>query len=75
MALTPHQKTILNLFQKEKRPMKKSEIVELVFISYYHGKDKYIGEILSRMVKNGLLVRVSNGMYALNITDKQMKLL
>lgn len=37
---------------------------------YYHNHEKYISEILGRMVKNGSLNRVKNGLYELGSGKK-----
>lgn len=37
---------------------------------YYHNHEKYVSEILGRMVKNGSLNRVKNGLYELGSGKK-----
>lgn len=43
-----------------------SQAVELLQHHYYHNARKYVGEILSRLVKSGKLKRVKPGAYELN---------
>lgn len=38
---------------------------QLLAAYYYHNHEKYIGEILSRMVKSGKLMRVKPGLFQL----------
>ena len=40
---------------------------------YYHNGEKYVGEILSRMVKNGSLVRIKNGLFELGKGKSSMQ--
>jgi len=66
------QKEIIKVFNKsEKTVLHKSEIIELGKISYYYNTNKHVGDVLSRMVKNGLLERPKKGYYKL--TGRQNK--
>lgn len=56
------QKQILNVFSKDEI-LSKSEIKEKSGISYYCNTDKHLGDVLSRMVNNGLLERVKKGYF------------
>lgn len=37
-----------------------------VRFSYYHNHKKHLGVLMSRMVKNGKVIRVKNGVFKLN---------
>lgn len=56
------QKEVLNAF-KEGEVLSKNQIKERSGISYYYNTDKHLGDVLSRMVKNGLLIRIKKGYY------------
>ena len=56
------QNAILSEFAG-RESFKKSEAVDLLKGGYYYNAAKYVGEILSRMVKSGWLTRVSRGVY------------
>ena len=56
------QQEIINAFRNDyKVILKKSQIIEIESISYANNTDKWVGETLSRMVKNGSLTRVRIG--------------
>lgn len=58
------QAQIIEIFKDSvKDVLTKKEIIDLGKISYYHNTKKYVGETLSRMVKNGLIERVKIGSY------------
>ena len=61
------QKQILEVFEGDfDKVLKKSEIIKKGKISYYINTKKWVGETLTRMVRNGSLIRVSHGLYKLN---------
>lgn len=43
----------------------KKEIMEGAGLNYYHNSSKHAGDVLSRMVKSGLLIRVRKGVFKL----------
>lgn len=43
----------------------KAELYQNSSYSYYHNWQKHFGDVLSRMVKNGSIERVKNGVYKL----------
>lgn len=43
--------------------IKKADAVELLGGSYYCNESKHVGDVLSRMVKAGLLTRVKKGVF------------
>lgn len=64
---------ILKTFQDDKDIiLSKSEIKELSGISYHCNTNKHLGDCLSRMVKNGMLERVSKGKYKLGSGNKHI---
>jgi len=46
------------------------EIAEAVPFYYYHNTHKYVGEILSRLVKRGLVFRIKKGVFKINPNQK-----
>lgn len=60
--LSMKQNIILNEANK-KGLITLSECVDLVGGDIYANKNKHVGQILSRMVKRGLIERVKNGLY------------
>ena len=43
----------------------KKEAVQLIGGKYFCNADKHVGDVLSRMVKSGLLKRIKNGVFEL----------
>ena len=63
------QQEITNAFKNNYETiLKKSEIIESECISYVNNTGKWVGETLSRMIKNGSLTRVKTGYYRLGGT-------
>ena len=79
---SPKMKQILRLFDSPATcthgRITKATVVKTFGRWYYYNAEKYIGDILGRMVKNGLLVRTSPGVFKrdnVKTEDKnQMKL-
>jgi predicted transcriptional regulator of viral defense system len=67
------QKEILKLFSPRGLVVSKKDIVTVYGSSYYCNAEKYIGEILSRMVKNGMLERVKPGFFKLGPGPEKKK--
>lgn len=63
MSLTPQQSQILKDAQERGGTITKKEIVEMYGRCYYHNGAKHLGDILSRMVKSGLLIREKPGIF------------
>ncbi|WP_028376001.1 hypothetical protein [Leeuwenhoekiella sp. MAR_2009_132] len=57
------QAEILATFPDAETILSKKEIIERGQIRYYFNTEKHVGHTLSRMVKNGILVRVKKGYY------------
>lgn len=69
------QSEILQLLY-DGQPKYKKELNSLVSFGYYHNGDKHFGDVLSRMVKNGSLIRLSKGVYKISgkeVTRKKIK--
>ncbi len=63
--LSPKQRDILKLFRPGFEVTKQTVIDSGYAGSYYHNGAKYIGEILGRMVRQGLIERVKPGVFRL----------
>ena len=63
MALTPQQSQILKDAQERGGTITKKEIVEMYEHLYFCNAEKHLGDILSRMVKSGLLIREKPGVF------------
>lgn len=63
MALTPQQTQILKDAQANGGTITKKEVVAMYGRCYYHNGAKHLGDILSRMVKGGLLIREKPGVF------------
>lgn len=66
MTLSPKQKEIVKLFSNDRNKiLTQGEISHSVPFGYYANGSKYVGEILSRMVKRNMLVRIKPGHFRL----------
>ena len=63
--MTVKQTAIVHLLREKKEPIRKSELLDHFGGWYYHNAPKHLGDLLSRMVKSGLLHRPKRGYYAL----------
>lgn len=68
MKLSTKQRTVLAFIQQHGSITKKEAVI-MIGGSYYHNKEKYVGEVLSRMVNSGILKRVKKGLF--EIGDKK----
>lgn len=73
MGLTPSQKRILQLAKDMGGTITSSVIVEALGGAYFRNPEKYVGDIVSRMVKSGLLIRVKPGAFRLPTADEPKK--
>ncbi|MCQ4139206.1 type IV toxin-antitoxin system AbiEi family antitoxin domain-containing protein [Chryseobacterium sp. EO14] len=78
--MTDKQKVIFE-FVKDNGSITKKTAIEKIGNNYFLNADKYVGEVLSRMVKSGLLKRVKKGVFTLgervnknSIPENQLKL-
>lgn len=60
MALTDKQRKVLDYCQSHEGKITKKEAMTLINTYYANGK-KHVGDVLSRMVKAGLLIREKPG--------------
>ncbi|CDS93422.1 hypothetical protein BN1088_1431498 [Sphingobacterium sp. PM2-P1-29] len=65
---TKHQQTIIQFARSNDNKITKKQACEL--IPFYHNTAKHVGDILSRMVKNKMLIRVKNGSFELNLGQR-----
>lgn len=66
------QKQVLKAFNNDKDLiLSKSDIKQISGIGYYRNTDKHLGDVLSRMVKNGSLIRVKRGYFQLGQYKKR----
>jgi len=66
--LTPKQRKILDLAKNGE--FTKQEAVALIGDNY-NSAEKYVGEVLSRMVESGLIIRVRNGVFRLPLPPER----
>lgn len=71
IKLTPHQKTVVKIAEENENHVTKKQVMER--ITFYNNTDKYVGEILSRMVKMGHLIRLKPGHFKLGGGVKLIK--
>lgn len=65
------QKEVIKAFKEPGEVLTKKEIMERARLYYYHNSAKHAGDVLTRMVRNGSLVRVSQGRYKLSKLGKR----
>lgn len=65
------QKTLLDFASKNENRITKKQAVDLIGKDYFLNAPKYVGDILSRMVKNKLLNRIKNGSFEINPNRSQ----
>lgn len=66
------QKEVLECFNGDKNiELSKQEIIQKAKLYYFNNTEKHAGDVLSRMVKSGLLKRVKKGVYSLGIGIKK----
>lgn len=63
MTLNERQKSIIKFAQGNAGKITKKQANELIAHTYYHNGEKYVGEILSRLVKRQILRREKIGHY------------
>ena len=67
------EKQIMKLFSLEKTIITKKEITEKLGNTYYHNGSKHLGDVLSRMVNNGTLIRLKLGVFEIRTKQKEFK--
>ena len=71
--LTDNQKAIINKAKENDGQITKKEAVELIGGNYYCNAGKHVGDVLTRMVKSGLLERIKIGVYKTSSKGKKEK--
>ena len=66
MKPSEKQKQILDFARKNENCITKKQAVDLIGHYYFYNSQKYVGEVLSRMVKSKFLTRIKNGLYQIN---------
>ena len=69
--LTLNQRKIVEYARQNDNTITKKQACNL--IPFYINTDKHVGDILSRMVKSGMLIRVKIGVYKLSTGQKLAK--
>lgn len=69
--LSQKQKQILYFAINNENRITKKQAVELVGHYYFRNAPKYVGDVLSRMVKTHLLNRIKNGLFEINTNRQQ----
>ena len=67
--ISDKQKMILEFCSKNNNQISKIQAVQLIGNCYFLNAPKYVGEVLSRMVKSQLLKRIKNGLF--EVQNKQ----
>jgi len=65
------QRIILDYASKNDNKISKKEAIVLIGHNYFLNAEKYVGEVLSRMVNSNLLKRVKNGQFEIELKRKQ----
>lgn len=71
MTLSDKQRKIFD-YCKENGFITKATVNDMLAGQYYHNGKKYVGEILTRMLKQGLLIRKSRGVYKLGSLEPKI---
>lgn len=65
MGYSKKQQKLLDFIRSGRGEITKKEAVQILERHYYANAEKYVGEILTRMVSRGILCRVKRGVYKL----------
>lgn len=71
MKLSEKQEKIIK-FIRDNKSITKKQAVEMLDDYYFHNAEKYVGEILSNMVKQRYIKRVKNGLFELGSLSNQL---
>jgi predicted transcriptional regulator of viral defense system len=71
--ISEKQKAIIARAQMQGGVISTCQAIETIGKAYYHNEAKHTGEVLSRMVKVGLLARVQRGVYQVVRTHTRAK--
>lgn len=68
------RKDVLQFFNGDKsKEYTKAEIIKGAGLYYYHNGNKHAGDVLSRLVKSGFLIRVKKGTFKLGSPNRKVK--
>lgn len=70
MKITTSQTQILDVARSNGGTITTKQAIETIGSRYYHNQAKHTGEVLTRMVKAGLLKRVKVGDYQISTPQK-----
>ena len=62
MAITEKQKAVIRFAQENGGEITKKQAMTIINDHYCNG-EKHVGEVLSRMVKRGMLTRIKPGLF------------
>lgn len=68
--MTPHQRLLVAFAARNNHQITKEQAVTLLGDNYFHNAEKYVGEILARMVNSGILTRLKPGIFRLEPVQK-----
>ena len=71
MKPSAKQKQILEFALKNENRITKNQAIDLIGHYYFLNSQKYVGEVLSRMVKSKMLKRIKNGLFEISNERKQ----
>lgn len=71
--MTAHQSSIIR-YLKDAKEASLQEIYDNVNFGYYHNGNKHLGDVLSRMVKSGMIERVKKGTFRLRTKPLEQKI-
>ena len=71
--LGEQQMRIINKANAQDGNITKREAVDLIGHCYYSNPDKNTGDVLSRMVKNKILIRLKPGIFKVNTSSDRSK--
>ena len=71
--ITEKQRKVLTALEQCPEGANLEEIYSKVSFSYYFNHKKHLGDIMSRLVKRGLVVRVKKGVYKISKENKKSK--
>jgi predicted transcriptional regulator of viral defense system len=68
--MTPAQKKLVTLAQRQDGCLTKKQADEEIGAKYYCNAEKHVGDVLSRMVNSGILLRLAPGKFVINVSRR-----